>query len=153
MPRRTALIVPVPEADAYVLDAPPGVRAHVTVLAWFLEPDEIDEDALAQVFEQFSPFAFVLDRVERFDDGITWLHPEPSQPFSELTQAVWRRWPHRPPYGGEHDEVTPHLTIATSRVEVEAPLPIACRATEVQLLEEDAEGVFRLRRSFPLRRG
>jgi len=151
MPRRTALIVPVPEADAYVLDAPPGVGAHVTVLAWFLEPDGIDEDALAHVFEHFSAFAFVLDRVERFDDGITWLHPEPSQPFAELTEAVWRRWPQCPPYGGEHDEVIPHLTIATSRVKVDAPLPIRCRATEVQLLEEDAEGVFRVRRVFPLR--
>lgn len=151
MPRHTALIVPVPQADAYVVDHPPGVGAHVTVLAWFLAPDAIDEDALRDVLTPFAAFDFVLDRVERFADGITWLRPEPSDPFVELTNAVWRRWPECPPYEGRHEVVIPHLTIAKTRVDVDAPLPIGCRATVVQLVEEDESGVFGVRRSFALR--
>jgi hypothetical protein len=140
MPRHTALIVPVPEADAYVIDHPPGVGAHITVLAWFLDPDEIDEDALVDVFQPFEAFDFVLDSTSHFDDGITWLHPEPSQPFVDLTNAVWAHWPHCPPYGGEHDVIVPHLTIAKSRVTVDAPFPIRCLAHEVLLVEEEEPG-------------
>lgn len=150
MPSRTALIVPVPEADALVVDAPPGVGAHITVLAWFLDPENVNETAVADVLAPFATFEFELDSVERFDDGITWLHPEPSQPFLDLTNAVWRRWPECPPYGGLHDELIPHLTIAKTHVGVDAVLPIKCRAAEVQLLQEDDAGVFQVRRRFSL---
>jgi hypothetical protein len=152
VPRHTALIVPVPETDAYVVDHPPGVGAHVTVLAWFLEPDAIDEDALRDVFEASAAFDFVLDYVSRFPDGITWLHPEPSQPFSDLTNAVWRRWPDCPPYGGIHDDVVPHVTIAKTPVHVDAPLPIRSVAREVVLIEEtEPGGEFAARLHIPLR--
>ena len=40
------------------------------------------------------------------------MEPEPREPFVELTQAVWRRWPGHPPYGGAHREIVPHLTLA-----------------------------------------
>jgi 2'-5' RNA ligase len=150
MPSRTALIVPVPEADALVVDAPPGVGAHVTVLAWFLDPAKIDEAAIAGVLAPFATFDFELDGVEVFADGITWLHPEPSSPFVELTNAVWNRWPECPPYGGAHADVVPHLTIAKTPVDVDAAFPIRCRATEVHLIEENEDGVFRVRRAFPL---
>ncbi len=145
--------MPVPEADAHVVDAPAGVGAHVTVLAWFLDPTAVDESAIADVLAPFAAFDFRLDRVERFEDGTTWLHPEPSTPFADLTNAVWERWPECPPYGGVHDVVIPHLTIATAPVDVDAPLPIHCRAAEVQLLEEDDAGVFRVRRRFALGQG
>lgn len=150
MPSRTALIVPVPEADALVVDGTPGVGAHVTVLAWFLDPEDVDEDAIADVLAPFATFEFELDSVERFDDGTTWLRPAPSHPFADLTIAVWNRWPERPPYGGLHDEVFPHLTIAKTPVDVDAVLPVSCRAVEVQLLQEDDAGVFQVRRRFPL---
>lgn len=150
MPSRTALIVPVPEADALVVEAPPGVGAHVTVLAWFLAPAEIDETAVADVLAPFEPFDFELDGVEVFADGTTWLRPEPSAPFVELTNAVWGRWPECPPYGGVHADVVPHLTIAKAPVQVDAAFPIRCRATGVHLIEEDDGGVFRVRRTFPL---
>jgi len=134
----------------HVVDAPPGIRAHVTVLSWFLDPDLVDEEALVEVFAPFLAFEFALDRLEHWPEGITWLHPEPSQPFVELTQAVWRRWPKCPPYGGVHAEIVPHLTIAKTAIEPEIPLPIRCRATAVELVEEDDAGVFAVRRSFAL---
>jgi hypothetical protein len=147
---RTALVVPVPEADGLVLDAPPGVPAHVTVLFPFAPLDDIDEGAIVDVLARFAPFDFELDRLEQWPEGIVWLHPEPSAPFNALTEAVWRRFPDHPPYDGAHDVLIPHLTISMTPVEVEVTLPIACRAREVRLLAEGEDGRWRTRRSFPL---
>jgi hypothetical protein len=156
--RKTALIVVVPEAEPAVGElrrqhdssAALGVPAHITVLFPFLDPDEVDDEAIGEFLAGFAPFDFVLDRVERWEDGIVWLHPEPSEPFVELTLAVWRRWPHRPPYGGAHDTVIPHLTVSETPIVVDVPLPIASHADEIALMEEDAEGRWRFRAAFPL---
>jgi hypothetical protein len=159
MPRRTALIVEVPEAEPAVgalrlehdSSAALGVPAHVTILFPFVAPDDIDDNALEQLFARFRPFAFTLDRVERFDDGVTWLHPEPSLPFVDLTAAVAQRWPDHPPYEGAFDEPIPHLTVSETPIDVDVQLPIASRAHEVTLIEEqEATGRWVSRRSYPL---
>lgn len=142
---RTALIVPVPEAEAQIGElrlahdwsAARGVPAHVTILFPFVDTRELDEAAIADLIAHFPAFDFELDRVERFPDGTTWLRPTPSLPFVDLTAAVWQRWPERPPYEGIHDEVIPHVTIADTAIDVELQLPIAARAREVTLIEED----------------
>ena len=138
MPRRTALIVVVPEAQPYVFIT--HVPAHVTILFPFLDSGDVDEGELRALFAACRPFDFVLDRVERFEQGTVWLHPEPSEPFAALTQAVWARWPDHPPYEGVHDEVIPHVTVSDEPRDVDVPLPIACRATEVTLIEEAEPG-------------
>jgi len=159
MPRRTALIVEVPEAEPAVGElrlqhdwsAARGVPAHITILFPFADPDDVDEDALADFFARFRPFDFVLDRVERFQEGAVWLHPEPSLPFVDLTAAVEQRWPDHPPYEGIHDEVIPHLTVSDSPIDVYVELPIASRAHEIVLIEEDeSTGRWSKRRAFPL---
>jgi hypothetical protein len=142
---RTALVVPVPEAAAYY-DALVGVPAHVTILIPFLEPSVLDEEEIGSVLAPFAAFGFDLVAIERFDDGTRWLRPEPSAPFVELTNAVWRRWPGHPPYGGIHDTVIPHVTITR---EPEG-LPIVCVATEVLLLEEQPDLGWRSLASFAL---
>jgi hypothetical protein len=109
----------------------------VTILFPFLDTAELDEAAVADLISQFPAFDFELDRVEHFPDGTTWLHPAPSLPFVDLTAAVWQRWPERPPYEGSHDEVIPHLTISNTAIDVQLELPIAARAREVMLIEED----------------
>jgi hypothetical protein len=148
MPRRTALIVPVHEADTFA-EGPRGVPGHITVLFPFAAEDEVDEAALEELFAGFRAFEFVLDSVERFADGLRWLHPEPSAPFRTLIDAVWRRWPEHPPYEGLIDDPTPHVTIAR-----EPPgLPIACRANEVWLLAEEPDGAFTKLRTFALAQG
>jgi len=122
MTRRTALIVPVAEAEDAVgalrlrLDpsAALGVPAHVTILVPFAPLDEVDEDALIDLLKAHRAFDFTLDRVEWFDDGVVYLSPEPAGPFAELTHAVAARWPDYPPYEGAFDEVVPHLTVAWS---------------------------------------
>jgi 2'-5' RNA ligase len=127
------------------------VPAHVTILFPFLDTAELDEAALADLISRFPAFDFELDRVERFPDGTTWLHPAPSLPFVDLTAAVWQRWPERPPYEGVHDEVIPHLTISNTAIDVELELPIAARAREVMLIEEDEpSGLWAARLHLPL---
>jgi len=156
---RTALIVPVPEAEpqvgelrlAHDSSAASGVPAHVTILFPFLDTAELDEAAVADLISEFPAFDFELDRVERFPDGATWLRPTPSRPFVDLTAAVSQRWPERPPYEGAFDEPIPHLTISETPIDVELQLPIAARAREVTLIEADeASGRWTTRLHLPL---
>lgn len=155
---RTALIVVVPEADEVVGEirmrhdwsAARGVPAHVTVLFPFVDGDDLDKDALAEVLAAHRSFEFVLDRVECWDSGVVWLHPEPSQPFDELTGAVWRRWPDYPPYEGTIDVVVPHLTVSETPIEIDVDLPIRSRASAVVLIEEMPDGNWVTKQTFPL---
>ncbi len=41
------------------------------------------------------------------DPGVVYLDPEPSTPFSRLTEAVVARYPGHQPYGGAFAEVIP----------------------------------------------
>jgi 2'-5' RNA ligase len=148
MPRRTALIVVVPEAQPHVLIT--HAPAHVTINVPFVPLDELDVDAVRELVAARPAFEFVLDRVERWPNGIVWLHPEPSEPFAQLIRAVSARWPDYPPYEGIHDEVIPHLTVSETVVDVDPPLPIAARADEVTLIEEEVSGVWVERMRFPL---
>jgi 2'-5' RNA ligase len=160
MPRRTALIVAVPEAEEavgglrlrYDRSAPLGVPAHITILFPFAPPEQLDEKALASLFATGAPFDFQLARLETFPgEVVTYLAPEPAQPFVALTNAVWRRWTEYPPYEGIHDVVIPHLTLSDSgRLDVELELPIAARAREVTLIEEGADGRWAERAIFAL---
>jgi 2'-5' RNA ligase superfamily len=144
MPCRTALIVPVPEADAYYRPGN-GVPAHVTILFPFLEHEAIDEGLLATFFAPFPAFDFVLDRFERFEDGTPWLHPSPPTRFVDLAAAVWQRWPEFAPYEGAFDEIIPHVTVSVDAV----TLPITCHAGGVALIEESEEdGRWSTRRTF-----
>jgi len=157
MPRRTALIIAVPEAEPHVAElrlqhdssAARGVPAHITILFPFAPPGEVDESALAALFTRFPPIDYELDRVERFDDGVTWLHPRPSEPFVDLTEAVAQRWPDYPPYEGAFDEPIPHLTVSEQPIDLSPPLPIACHAGELTLIEEDDDGMWTTRARFP----
>jgi 2'-5' RNA ligase superfamily len=64
-----------------------GVPAHVTVLFPFQDDVEVDDEELARLFGGLDAFDFILDRIERFEGGTVWLHPEPSQPFGDLTNC------------------------------------------------------------------
>ena len=130
-----------------------GVPAHITILFPFAPPESVDEDAVAGLVASHPAFTFELASVEHFGDDVTYLAPVPAAPFGALTRAVAACWPDYPPYEGVHDEVIPHLTVGEARLELEPPLPISCRASEVLLIEEEEPGGhWRVRRSFPLGR-
>lgn len=127
-----------------------GVPAHVTILFPFAPPAEVDEESVAALVAAHASFAFELAEVRRFGDEVTYLAPDPPEPFSALIAAAAARWPDYPPYEGTIAEVIPHLTIGLGVLEVEPALPIACVAREVLLLEEAADGRWSTRRRYEL---
>jgi len=169
--RESALIIPVPEAEAlvgawreqYDDSARTGVPAHVTVLYPFLPPEEVtpaDVEQLAALFATAPATRFALVAVRRFSRGVLYLAPEPEGFLRELTRRTWALYPHRPPYGGVFRDVIPHLTVAqipdqsvldAVEVEVSRGLPIAAHATEAWLMLQNGEGRWQAGHRFPLR--
>ncbi len=116
------MLLPVPAAEPAVgphrarLDAAArdGVPAHLTVLYPFLPPDQVDDAVLAalgRLFAGFPAFAFTLDRVAWFGEQVVWLAPHDPAPFRAIMTATCAAYPDCPPYGGQHTEVIPHLTL------------------------------------------
>ena len=121
-PTQTAVVVTVPEAEHAVAEhrarldraASWGVPAHVTVLYPFVDPASVDAalvERLAEAVRSVPAFECWFRRTSWFDQDVLWLAPEPDEPFRALTQAVWRAFPDHPPYGGEYDDLSPHLTV------------------------------------------
>jgi 2'-5' RNA ligase len=155
-PTQTAVIVPVGAADPAVgehrrrLDraAAWGVPAHVTVVFPFVPPAEVTGgvvDRLADVFAAAPAFLCVFAECRWFGDEVLWLAPDPAQEFRELTRAVVERFPAYEPYGGEFEEVVPHLTIGdtpcgsvaalrAAEAEVARRLPIRARIDHALLI-------------------
>jgi 2'-5' RNA ligase len=118
----TAFVIAVPEAEPLVSglrarfdpSAALGVPAHVTVLHPFMPLAGVTPEVLERVgtaLRGMRTFDFVLGRVARFP-GVLYLAPEPAAPFVALTDALIRAFPQYPPFGGAHDRIVPHLTVA-----------------------------------------
>lgn len=165
----TAVVIVVPEAEPVVgewrlrLDwsAPLGVPAHVTILYPFVPRRELtgeDEARLAVVAASFKPFAADLREVRWFGDDVVYAAPEPEERFREMIAGVGAAWPEHPPYGGLHEDPTPHLTIGDhGPVEllreaadaVAARLPVTTMVSHLALLER-VDGMWGQRSRFPL---
>ena len=145
----------------HTYDAPLGIPPHVTLLFPWVPAGELTDEVqqrLAQVLGEAEGFDVSFARTARFPD-VLYLEPQPSEPFTALTEAIVAEWPEHPPYEGEHESVIPHLTVAESEDErllerivadVEPQLPIELRVREAQLYVEDASGHWHQRRRFPL---
>jgi len=121
-PGATAFVVAVPEAEPRVAalrsrfdpSAALGVPAHVAVRHPFMPAAQFTPELLARALGALAglgPFGFVLRQVARFP-GLLYLAPEPAAPFVALTQALARAFPAFAPFGGAHDAIVPHLTVA-----------------------------------------
>jgi 2'-5' RNA ligase len=135
-------------------DLPP----HITVLYPFVPARAVNaalEAAVVDVLAGVEPFPFRLARVASFP-GVLYLEPNPVEPFIELTDAFSVRWPEFPPYGGEFDEVVPHLTVCIGEVpsglvaRLERLLPIESTAREVWLLTQGVGHRWKIRKRFHL---
>ena len=152
------MLVEVPEAEPvvdawrqrYTLDAPAGIPAHVTILFPFVEPERLGEveRRLAELVAGTPAFELRFPRAARFPD-VLYLEPEPAEPFAALTHAIEREWPDQPPYGGQHETIVPHLTVAESddsalldriAADVEPQLPIETHVREASVFVEDHDG-------------
>ena len=118
----SALLAEIPAAEPVVgvwrdrLDANAGlgIPAHVTVLHPFVPAGELDapiRPRLARLFAAVPSFGFVLDHVGWFETEVVWLGPRDPAPFRELIDRVSGEFPAYPPFGGQFEEVVPHLTV------------------------------------------
>jgi 2'-5' RNA ligase len=170
--KRSAIVVPVrlpPALEAirleHVDNAPLGVPPHVTLLFPFVEPPAIDAavlDRAGRAVGRIRTFDVRFRHVTSFEPGpetagVVWLAPEPAAPFVALTESLVEDFPAYLPYGGIHDEVIPHLTLANVDVDVPAlvtaarpHLPFRRRAAAAVLLVEDPAGRWRAARRLPL---
>jgi 2'-5' RNA ligase len=154
-PTETALVIPVPQLDGFVSEwrpradrvAPAGLPAHITVMYPFVPPEQVDTAALSSFFATEIGFAYELDSVGRFGDEVVFLRPVPDAPFRAMISRVSGRWG-LSPYGGEHPDPVPHLTIGyrADTVDMRAVadaadqlLPVNAEASEVLLLEGSSD--------------
>ena len=117
----SAIIVPISVPPAVNLlrnrmdpSAAQGVPAHVTLLFPFMPVDALDDSVrarLAEIVASEPSFRVVFDTVGRWPNVVR-LDPRPAEPFRRLTEALVAAFPGYPPYGGVHEEIVPHLTIA-----------------------------------------
>ncbi len=149
----TALVIPVREAEPVVgrwrerhdASAAQGMPAHVTVLYPFLTQAQITTQVtgqLTELFAQRAGFTLTFQDCARFPAGVLHLAPHPAGPLRALTEAVAAAWPQTPPYGGQFEEIIPHLTVAADtdtevlgRIEeqIAAMLPITATVTQAWL--------------------
>ena len=112
---------------------------------------------LAAVCAATPPLDLLFRHCARFP-RLLYLEPEPATGLAALTQKILLEWPEVPPYGGVHESVAPHLTVAhgvdeTMMDEIEADisrrLPFNARVTEAALFVFDGAR-WRQRASLPL---
>jgi hypothetical protein len=150
----SVLQVPVPALEEYVAARtrhydegflstdPDFTHAHVTVLGPFVPHlDATTQRRIAGLAASVEPFAFGLQRVATFPNGIVHLAPEPDGPLRELTAGFAAAFPDFPPYAGEFEPV-PHLTLdalgpgvseESTRRMVAPYLPVTVRAERLDL--------------------
>jgi 2'-5' RNA ligase len=168
----TALVVLFPELEPLIGElhrrhtpgGAEGLGPHATLIVPFADtPTGVEAlDLVARTVAQFPPFGVALSRMAVFpragDEPATlYLVPEPAEKLVALTEALMRAFPEFPPYGGQFDEVVPHVTVAQGEDEllrqierqVAAGLPVAAHADRVWLVEHAPSG-WRRRSAFPL---
>jgi hypothetical protein len=156
----SAFVVKVPAAEPladdlrrrYDATVALGVPAHITVLVPFMDPALITpeiRDRAQRALNGTPAFSFSLRKVGRFP-GTAYLAPEPARPFIAMTLALMKAFPDFPPYGGEHQGVIPHLTVAhgnaldadAAAAELQARLftlgAVHASCTEVALIENSS---------------
>lgn len=168
MGNESAIILPVPEAEAvvgalrrqYDRSARLGVPAHITLMYPFF-PSEIvvrEINTLKDFCASLEATEFSLTQVRRFP-ATAYLHPDKPEIFAEITRRLVEKWPECKPYEGAFDDIVPHLTVA-DRVDRETlnmversldpQLPIECVAREIWLMTSDQEGLWSKRACWPL---
>ena len=171
--RRSALVVVAREAEPVVgkwrlrylrESVERGIPPHLTILFPFVPGAEIDDGvlvALRRLYAPLRPFAYELASVEAFPDA-AWLAPRPVGPFLELVARTREAFPSYPPYGDREHVPVPHCTLGVDddpervaamvrelRARLRPSLPICCRAAEVSLVGELADGTWITRHAFP----
>lgn len=158
----TAIVVPFSDLDAIVgthrraltSDGADGMPPHVTLIYPFVDDADLsagEVGRLRRVFGAFAPFDVTFSEFGRFDarPPVLYLAPEPAQPFLEMVAALAQEFPAHPPFGGVHETVIPHLTVAHAEDatalrgaedDVRRHLPVHARVNEVTVMEHRVDG-------------
>jgi 2'-5' RNA ligase superfamily len=169
-PGHSALVIPVPAADALLASVAArhpgivreGMLAHVSLLYPFVAVNELDErvtSTLGELLVEQVPMP--VEFVECYHrGGFVAVRPDPIEGLTELVSATRRQWPEVVPYGGIYGDVEPHVTVAMCsseemavaiEQEVSAQLPISAELREAWLVV--FEGQWTLRGRFEFRAG
>jgi 2'-5' RNA ligase len=175
MGRESAIVISVPEY-APLLDrwrvptvpvASQGVPPHVTLLyPWRLAPvSAADIVAVSAAVSGVPPFSLTFGTLGRFP-GVLYLRPGPDTELRALTQRLAEAFPDTPPYGGQHADPIPHLTVAQAdseedlaRIdedvarELASHLPLVLDVDKVSVIEQGDSGVWSVRAVIGLRVG
>jgi 2'-5' RNA ligase len=168
----TAIVVPVPAVDpavslwrrAYTTDGAEGMHAHVTLIYPFVAASHLDGAVTAGLrgaLDGFAPFDVRFGSFGRFDADppVLYLEPDAAAPFRELIAAIAARFPEHPPFGGVHDAVIPHLTVAyaddptvlaAAETDVARRLPLSAHVDTVDVMEHRPAAGWRVRARTPL---
>jgi 2'-5' RNA ligase len=171
---QSVLLLEIPEAEPLVAahrrlldsNASLGIPAHVTVLVPFVPPGDLTDavcEKLARLFVSFPRFSYTFDHTDWFNEDVLWLGPRDPAPFRALTELVFAAFPGFPPFGGQYEDVIPHLTVGhnqpvadlrAAESAVRPGLPVVGSATAVTLLTgpaNDSDPWTKIR-TFPLGR-
>jgi 2'-5' RNA ligase len=168
----TAIVMPVAEAEAAVgrwrrmhtRDGAEAMPAHVTLIYPFADGSRLNDVVIAgirSVLGAFTPFDVRFGALGRFDADppALYLEPTPSTPFLDLIAAIAARFPDHPPFGGRHETVIPHLTIAQTQDsdamaaaedDVARHLPVLAHLDVVHVMAHRAAGGWRTHTAIPL---
>ncbi|MFT3871804.1 MAG: 2'-5' RNA ligase family protein [Nocardioides sp.] len=139
-----------------------GMPAHVTVLFPFAPAGGINDDVvdrLRSLFGTVPAFENSFVRTEWFGEEVLWLASEADETLRSLTSLVAEAFPESPPYGGEFDDVVPHLTVAdhgpvnamrAAERSLRSHLPINAFTSVVTLMAEQPSGRWEAAGSFVL---
>lgn len=140
VPGHSVLQLPIPALEqwvrartahydtGFVSTDPRFGHAHITALGPF-DPDPSDATlaTIQALAATTAPIRTRLEALAQFPNGIIHLVPDPAEALSELTARLVTAFPEHRPYGGEFDDVRPHLT-------VDAASPDVSLATTAELL-------------------
>jgi hypothetical protein len=124
VPGHSVLQLPVPELEEWVrartahYDAgfvstdPRFGHAHITALGPFdPAPSATTLRTVAGLVAATAPIGVRLADLAQFPHGIIHLVPDPADRLRDLTARLAAAFPAYPPYGGEFEDVRPHLTV------------------------------------------
>ena len=156
----TAIVLPVGEAEpivarwrrAHTRDGADGMPAHVTLIYPFVDDAHLGDEVIAHlgdVLAGIAPIDVRFGAFGRFDANppVLYLEPAPAQPLHDLITVIAASFPGHPPFGGRHECVIPHLTvaqtqdagaIAAAEDDVARHLPLSARLDAVHVLAHRA---------------
>lgn len=144
-----------------------GIPPHISLLyPWRTPPlSDADIETVRAAIANYTPFSIAFSAIGRFPrKRVLYLKIRDNSQLRKLMQAVHGAFPETPPYRGEHEEVIPHLTIATAdndfdldQLEEEVTrrlqprLPLSVEAQSVIVAQESPNGIWSTVAELPFR--